>query len=55
MEEWLENMMELAEIGKLTALIKEKKHTSNFVSTWKPLLTFRLKTEIGTLTLGFTN
>lgn len=53
MDYWLEKLMELAEMGKLNALIKEK-NTNNFDSTWKPLLHFLL--EVGrneTFILGF--
>lgn len=42
-EEWIEKAKELAEMAKLIYLIKEK--WSNFVSTWKPLVDFMLKTE----------
>lgn len=44
MEELLEKLMELAEMTKLTALIKEKK-ASNFISSWKPLLDIVLEIE----------
>lgn len=39
MEEWIEKMIELAEMVKLTALIR-KENVNNFVVTWKPFLGF---------------
>ena len=39
MEEWMVKLMELAEMAKLTALIREKTLT-NFMANWKPLLDF---------------
>uniref|UniRef100_A0A8C5STB0 Uncharacterized protein n=1 Tax=Laticauda laticaudata TaxID=8630 RepID=A0A8C5STB0_LATLA len=54
MDEWLQKLMELAEMDKLTALIKEKKNT--FISTWKPLLDFVLEVEKNeSLILHFTD
>lgn len=44
MHDSLEKLMELVEMAKLTALIKEK-NTANPVSIWKPLLNFVLEVE----------
>uniref|UniRef100_A0A670Y998 Uncharacterized protein n=1 Tax=Pseudonaja textilis TaxID=8673 RepID=A0A670Y998_PSETE len=44
MDEWLQKLMELTEMAKLTTLIKEK-NISTFVSTWRHLLNFVLEVE----------
>ena len=53
MEDWMIKLMELAQMAKLTALIRENTVTG-FVSIWKPLLDYLLvmqKNEV--LILGF--
>lgn len=57
MEEWMVKLIELADIAKLTTLIKEET-LSNFLYKWKPLWDFFLETNPPpkknvTLTFGF--
>lgn len=55
MKEWMVKLVQLAEMMKLTTLIKEKS-LPNFVFTGKPILDFLLETERNaTLILGFDN
>ena len=52
MEEWLVKMMELAEMAKLTSLIREKTITM-FTADWKPLIAFLPETEKNAYDLWF--
>lgn len=44
MEEWMVNMMKLAKIAKLIALVRDKT-LSKFNVDWKPLTDFLCETE----------
>lgn len=44
MEEWMEMKMELAEMTKLTALIRDRALT-RFYNDWKSLIDFQYETE----------